>query len=96
MFTRVVAAAFSVLLFSACEEASKNICKGLSEADCTAKTECEWNAEKDKCKWKKERPPESSAPPASSEQAPPEQSAPPAPSGPSTAPETGPGDTPPQ
>src|SRR5262245_46703060 len=41
-------------------------------------------------------PPEQKAPPAGSEQTPSEQSAPPTPSGPSTAPETGPGDAPPQ
>jgi len=67
--------------------------------------------EKDQCKKKKEKerpgtsepsagseqaPPEQKTPPAASEQTPPEQSAPPTPSGPSTTPETGPGDTPPQ
>src|SRR5262245_4457927 len=111
MFTRFAAAVCSILLLTACEEeASKNICKGRSETDCTAKSECNWNAEKAKCRMKKERPPETSepsagseqappeqkTPPAASEQAPPEQSAPPTPSGPSTTPETGPGDTPPQ
>jgi hypothetical protein len=84
MFKRVVITAVSVLLLSACDEGSKNqeakICKGLSEADCTAKTECSWNADKGRCKVAKEdrMEPEQSAPPAQSEQAPPEQSAPPA------------------
>ena len=84
MLTRVVVAAVSVLLLSACDEGSKNqeakICKGLSEADCTAKTECSWNSDKGRCKVAKDdrMEPEQSAPPAQSEQAPPEQSAPPA------------------
>jgi hypothetical protein len=104
MFTRFAAAAFSILLLTACEEdASKNICKGLSETDCTAKSECYWNAEKAKCKPKgppetgsEQAPPEQKTPPAASEQTPPEQSAPATPPGPSTTPETVPGNTPPQ
>lgn len=86
MRTRIVVAAISaVVLLSGCDEGSKkqdeaSACKGLNEADCTAKTECSWNADKDKCKVKKEdrMEPDQSAPPAQSEQAPPEQSAPPA------------------
>ena len=76
----LVVAASAVLLLGGCDEGSKK-CKGLSEADCTAKSECSWNAEKGKCKVKKEEriAPEQSAPPAASEQTPPpEQSAPPA------------------
>ena len=82
MFTRFAVLACSILLLSACEEAPKessrqSVCKGLGREDCTAKTECNWNAKKVKCKDKEE-----------SEQAvPPEQSAQPAPSGPSSAPE---------
>lgn len=81
----LVLAASAVVLLSGCNEDSKkqeeaSICKGLNEADCTAKTECSWNADKGKCKTKKQdrMAPEQSAPPAASEQMPPEQSAPPA------------------
>ena len=82
MFTRFAGVACSILLLTACEEASKDnsrqsVCKGLSRADCTSKAECNWNAKKVKCKDKEE----------SEQAAPPEQSAPPAASGPSTAPE---------
>ena len=96
MFKRVVIAAVSVLLLSACDEGSKNqeakICKGLIEADCKAKTECSWNADKGKCKVAKEdrMEPEQSAPPAQSEHAPPEQSAPPAASEPTPHEESAP------
>ena len=109
----LVLAASAVVLLSGCNEDSKkqSICKGLNEADCTAKTECSWNADKGKCKAKKEdrmapeqsappaaseqMPPEQSAPPAS-EQAPPEQSAPPAQSEPEPAPSESPEGQPPQ
>jgi hypothetical protein len=86
MNMRILAlAASAVVLLSGCNEDSKkqeeaSICKGLNEADCTAKTECSWNADKSKCKARKEdrMAPEQSAPPAASEQMPPEQSVPPA------------------
>ena len=103
MLTRVAVVTVSVLLLSACDEGSKNqeakICKGLSEADCTAKTECSWNADKGKCKVAKEdrMEPEQSAPPAQSEPAPPEQSAPPAASEPTPSEQSAPpapGETP--
>ncbi len=81
----LVLVASAVVLLSGCNEDSKkqeeaSICKGLNEADCTAKTECSWNADKGKCKTKKEdrMAPEQSVPPAASGQMPPEQSAPPA------------------
>ena len=90
MFTRFAVVVCSILLLSACEEASKDssrqsVCKGLGRADFTAMAECNWNAKKVKCKEKEK----------SEQVVPPEQSAPPAPSGPSTAPE-GPGGAPPQ
>ena len=112
----LVLASSAVVLLSGCNEDSKkqeeaSICKGLNEVDCTAKTECSWNADKGKCKVKKEdrmapgqsappaaseqMPPEQSAPPAS-EQAPPEQSAPPAQSEPEPAPSEAPEGQPPQ
>ena len=41
MFTRLAAALCSILFLTACEqEASKNICKGFRETDCTAKSHC--------------------------------------------------------
>ena len=88
MFTRFAVVACSILLLSACEEASKessrqSVCKGLGKADCTAMAECNWNAKKVWCKEKEE----------SVQVAPPEQSAPS--SGPGTAPE-GPDGAPPQ
>jgi hypothetical protein len=54
MFTRFAAVAFSVLLLGACEEASTpseqaSACSGLNQADCTAKNECAWNADKGEC-----------------------------------------------
>ena len=54
MFTRLAAAALSVLLLGACEEASQppeqaSACVGLSQADCTANTECSWNADRNEC-----------------------------------------------
>jgi hypothetical protein len=75
MFTRLAAALCSILFLAACEqEASKNICKGLNKTDCTAKSHCEWNAEKDKCIKKKERAPAADEPaseaPAATEAAP--------------------------
>jgi len=60
MFTRLAVTSLAVLLLAACEEPKeqskqeeKSICKGLSETDCVAKTECEWIAEKAKCNKKK-------------------------------------------
>jgi hypothetical protein len=53
MLTRLLVSACCVVLLSACDEGlkeQKEICKRLSEADCLAKTECVWNAEKLKCK----------------------------------------------
>jgi hypothetical protein len=87
MFIRVAAAICAALLVIGCEqqEAAKKVCKGLSEAACTAKAECEWKAKKDKCIMKQ---PESSSLPAASERAPPPPSAPSAPSAPSDVPQT--------
>jgi hypothetical protein len=75
MFTRFAAVLCSILFLAACEqEASKNICKGLNETDCTTKSHCEWNAKKDKCIKKKERPPAET--PAAPEAPPAEEPAP--------------------
>ena len=55
MFTRFAAAALTGLLLTGCEEADSRkpeqalVCKGLSEVDCTARTECSWNAPKAEC-----------------------------------------------
>jgi outer membrane murein-binding lipoprotein Lpp len=83
MSTRVlIAAVLAVVLVGGCDEGSKkqeeaSVCRGLNKADCSAKTECSWNADKGKCKKEAERmAPEQSAPPAASEQAPPEQGLP--------------------
>jgi uncharacterized lipoprotein NlpE involved in copper resistance len=87
----VVAAAASVLLLVGCDEGSEkhkqaSMCKGLSEADCTANDECSWVADKGKCWVKKadKMEPDQSAPP---ESAPPEESAPPAAESPAEPPQ---------
>ena len=81
----LLVAASAVLLLSGCDEGSKKqeeaSCKGLTEAACTAKGECSWNADKRKCKTKKQdrmTPDQGTPPAASGETTPPEQSAPPA------------------
>jgi hypothetical protein len=61
MITRTATACIAVLLLVACDDAdqaTKSICKNLSQADCTAKSECRWSTGKEKCKPKKtdERP----------------------------------------
>ena len=61
MLIRVVSACLAGLVLVACDDNGKDqskqakapICKGLSETDCAAKTECQWDAEKDKCRRKK-------------------------------------------
>lgn len=68
MFTRIAVAAFSVVVsvvvMAAGDDTSKDtstpaastpkvsVCRGLSEADCSANEECFWKAEKEKCKKK--------------------------------------------
>jgi hypothetical protein len=76
MFTRIAPVAFVALLILGCDDDKSDkeasICKGLSETDCQAKSECVWNAEKSKCKLKKEedKPAEASPPPPEAEQPP--------------------------
>jgi hypothetical protein len=64
------------LLLVACDDdqAKKSICKNLSQAECIAKSECQWNAEKGKCRRKKtdERPPSEPEPAPAPESAPPQ------------------------
>jgi len=72
MLIRVGALAFVALLMVGCDndksEQEASICKGLSQSDCQAKSECVWNAEKGKCKENKAADvPEASTPPAASE-----------------------------
>ena len=91
MFTRLAAALCSIFFLTACEqEASKNICKGLSETDCAAKSHCEWNAKKDECRKKKERAPAAEEPAAKAPVTPEtpavEEPAPEAPAAPEAAP----------
>ena len=54
MFIRVGLLACVALLVVGCDddksEKEASICKGLSQTDCQAKSECVWNAEKSKCK----------------------------------------------
>ena len=52
MFIRIAVAAFSIMVLAGCEEAP-SVCKGLSEAECTANSECAWSAEKARCRKKK-------------------------------------------
>ena len=67
MLIRVGAVAFLALFIVGCDEDKSekeaSICKDLSASDCQAKTECVWNAEKSKCKLKKEDQPETTSPP---------------------------------
>jgi hypothetical protein len=53
MFLRIAAASFSVFVLTACEEATapqvSSVCSGLSQSDCAAKSECQWNAAKSQC-----------------------------------------------
>jgi hypothetical protein len=60
MLIRIVAASIAGFLLVGCDDNGKdqskqvgNICKGLSQTDCAAKSECEWNADKKKCRRKK-------------------------------------------
>ncbi len=57
MRIRVGLLACVALLLVGCDEdkteQEASICKGLSQTDCQAKSECVWNAEKSKCKMKK-------------------------------------------
>lgn len=80
MFTRIAVAAFSVVVsvvvMAAGDDTSKDtstpaastpkvsVCRGLSEADCSANEECFWKAEKEKCKKKEsdDASPQESAP----------------------------------
>lgn len=71
MFVRLSAVGLAVLLLAACEEPSDqskqakvSVCKGLSETDCAAETECVWNTKKAKCKKKEaeDTRPESNSP----------------------------------
>ena len=68
---RVASVCLAGLLLVACDDNGKdqtkqaaNICKGLSQTDCTAKTECRWDAEDDKCRRKRvdDKAPEATSP----------------------------------
>jgi hypothetical protein len=56
MLIRVGLLACAALVIVGCDqdkpEKEASICKGLSQTDCQAKSECVWNAEKSKCKTK--------------------------------------------
>jgi hypothetical protein len=60
MLTRLLGVTCCVVLLSGCDESPKDqsklasICKGLNQADCIANSECGWNAEKEKCRQKKQ------------------------------------------
>ena len=57
-----------------------SICKGLTQTDCQAKSECVWNSEKGKCKGNKaEDEPETTSPPTPSPQSEQPSAPPPAP-----------------
>ena len=67
MLIRVGLLACVALLVVGCDDDKSDneasICKGLSQTDCQAKSECVWNAEKDKCKVNKaEDEPETTSP----------------------------------
>jgi hypothetical protein len=85
MLIRIAAVAFVALLVVGCDDDKSDkeasICKGLSETDCQAKSECVWNAEKSKCKLKKaeDQPETTSPPPPQTEQPPATQTPPPQP-----------------
>jgi hypothetical protein len=54
LFAVSLASSLATFLLIACEEASKppqqaSACSGLNQADCTAKTECVWTADKNAC-----------------------------------------------
>ena len=68
---RVASVCLAALFLVACDDNGKdqskqasNICKGLSQTDCAAKTECQWDAEDDKCRRKKvdDKAPEATSP----------------------------------
>jgi hypothetical protein len=62
MFTRIAVAAFSVVVMAASDDTPKDtsapaastpkvaVCRGLSEAECSANDACSWKAEKNRCK----------------------------------------------
>ena len=83
MLIRVGALAFIALLMVGCDndksEQEASICKGLSQSDCQAKSECVWNAEKERCKANKaaDKPEASTPPPASETEQPSAPAAPP-------------------
>lgn len=62
MFTRLLAATFCLVViggtYASAQDETKqkkpSICKGLNQTDCSAKTECRWNAKKAACKENKE------------------------------------------
>ena len=56
MFTRIVVVASLAMVLAACddnpkksEEKEKSPCAGLSETECTAKSECVWDAPDSEC-----------------------------------------------
>jgi hypothetical protein len=83
MLIRTGAIAFIALLMVGCDndksEQEASICKGLSQSDCQAKSECVWNDEKGKCKENKaaDKPKTSTLPPASETEQPSAPAAPP-------------------
>jgi hypothetical protein len=90
MFTRIAVSAFSVMVLIGCDETPKDAskqeetsCKRLSEAECAANDECNWNVAKAKCKMIK------SDDNSSQESAPETES-----STPDTVPDTAPAETP--
>jgi hypothetical protein len=58
MVIKATAIAVAALLLLGCDDDKSDkeasMCKGLNEADCRTKSECVWNAEKSKCKPKKD------------------------------------------
>jgi hypothetical protein len=85
MYARPIAAIVAVFLLAGCDDDQSKkpaaTCKGLNEADCQAKSACEWKAEDSKCSVK-ERDEDKAAesgsspvaePPSAPEIAPPQQ-----------------------
>jgi hypothetical protein len=55
MFMRLALASLAALILVASNnqsQAEASVCKGLSQTDCAAKTECKWVTKKTKCKKK--------------------------------------------